>query len=160
LKYFLIFFLFTTHICLAQDAPPQASMRCDNPTTIDKVKELIAEQRKEGFILVEGGFYELTNKVILPIMVNLEEKRIYHFIVVGQPDLDFLEVGIGHEAFGTDEVRDRIRKNRDHTYFTHFTYIPPFTGNFLYSITEEVKGRKKFCTAIYMMVKPLKMNVD
>jgi hypothetical protein len=140
--------------------PPQATMRCDNITTIDKAKELITEQRKEGFILVEGGFYELKNGVGLPIMVNLEEKRIYHFIVVGQPDLDFLEVSLGHEALGGDEVRDRIRKKRDKTYFTHFTYVPPFTGNYLYAITEEVKGRKRFCTAVYMMVKPLKMNID
>jgi hypothetical protein len=144
----------------AQDAPAQATMMCDNPVLVAKAKELILKKKSEGYVLVEGGFYDMTNKVIQPIMVHLDEKKAYYFIVVGQPDLDFLEVGLGHEAFGTDEIRDRIRKHRDHTYFTDFGYIAPFSGNFLLSVTENVKRRKNFCTAIYMMMIPKTLDIN
>jgi hypothetical protein len=117
-------------------------------------------QRAEGFVLVQGGFYELQNSTLCPIIINLEAKRIYHFIVVGQPDLDYLEVGLGHQAFGTDEILDRIRKQRDRTYFTHFTYVPAFTGDYLFSVLEKCRGRKSFSSAIYLMAKPNKMTIS
>lgn len=157
---YTIFLLITfCKISLAQDIPTP-SLFCDNDSTKKKTIELINAKRTEGFLLLEGGFYQLDNNSILPIMVHLDQKTIYHFLVVGQTDLDFLEVGLGHEAFGTDEVQDRIRKNRDHTYFTNFTYVPPFSGNYLLSVTERCKGKKKFSTAIYLMVKPKKMNLN
>jgi hypothetical protein len=132
-------------------APP---MKCDNLETISKTKELVEASKAQGFYIFNGGFYELKNENMFPIMVHLKQKTIYHFIVVGQPNLDFLEVGLGHEAFGTDEVRDRIRRKRDKTFFTEFTYVPPFEGNYLLSVTEEVKNKRRFSTAIYVMIKP------
>jgi hypothetical protein len=132
-------------------APP---MKCDNLTIISKTKELVEASKAQGFYIFNGGFYELKNENMFPIMVHLKQKTVYHFIVVGQPDLEFLEVGLGHEAFDNDEVRDRIRKKRDKTYYTEFTYVPPFEGNYLLSVTEEVKDKRRFSTAIYVMIKP------
>jgi hypothetical protein len=135
-------------------------MKCDNLTTIEKTAELVKAKKAEGYYIFNGGFFELKNEELMPIMVHLKRKTIYHFIVVGQPDLDFLEVALGHDAFGTDEIRDRIRKKRDKTFFTEFTYVPPFEGNYLLSVTEACKGRKKFSTAIYVLIKPNAVTVN
>jgi hypothetical protein len=130
---------------------PRPTMQCDNLQIIDKTKEMVNKMQKDGFEIMYGGFFNLDNNEFLPIWINLDKKKVYHIIVVGQPDLKYLEVGLGHPAFGTDEVQDRIRDWRDHTYFTEFTYIPPFDGEFLLSIMSRVRGKKKFSTAIYIL---------
>jgi hypothetical protein len=129
------------------------NMRCDNLQIIEKTKELVNKYQAQGYKIYQGGFFNLEHRTAFPIMVHLKAKTIYHFIVVGQPDLTFLQVALGHEAFGGDEVRDRIWNRRDHTYFTDFTYDPPFEGNFLFAVTSDVKKKKQFCTAIYVMIK-------
>ncbi len=156
-KYFLLlcvfFFNAIRQMTFAQGHAPEPTMHCDNLQVIDKVKELIEAKKKEGFVILQGGFFNLENNTLCPIMVNLQKRHIYHIIVVGQPELRFLEVALGHEALGGDEVRDRIRQGRDHTYFTYFTYVPPFDGNFLLSVTERLRKRDHFCSAIYIMLK-------
>jgi hypothetical protein len=151
--------LLSTNICFAQyydekpqDKPPP-NMRCDNLQIIEKTKELVNKYQKDGYKIYQGGFYTLEHRTAFPIMVHLKARTIYHFIVVGQPELTFLQVALGHEAFGGDEVRDRIWQRRDHTYFTDFTYDPPFEGNYLFAVTSDVKKKKSFCTAIYVMIK-------
>ncbi|MFM2385761.1 MAG: hypothetical protein RL660_518 [Bacteroidota bacterium] len=156
--------IWNTSVCLAQvadeddedDDPPAKKewpMKCDNPQIEAKAKELVEIYKKQGYSIFNGGFLTLEHRTMCPIMLHLKAKTIYHFIVVGQPDLNYLEVGLGHEAFGTDEVRDRIRKHRDHTYFTHFAYVAPFEGNYLLSVTSDVRGKKSFTTAVYVMIK-------
>jgi hypothetical protein len=148
----LVFFIAFQQKIFAQGQAPAPTMHCDNLQVIDKVKELIEAKKKEGFVILQGGFFNLENNTLCPIMVNLQKRHIYHIIVVGQPELRFLEVALGHEALGGDEVRDRIRQG-DHTYFTYFTYVPPFDGNFLLSVTERLRKRDHFCSAIYIMLK-------
>jgi hypothetical protein len=135
-------------------------MKCDNPELEAKTKELVEVYKKQGYLIYNGGFFTTEHRTVFPIMVHLKAKTIYHFIVVGQPGLDFLQVALGHEAFGDDEVRDRIRGWRDKTHFTHFAYVAPFEGNFLLGVQSDVKGKKSFTTAIYVMVKPRAEVVD
>jgi hypothetical protein len=135
------------------DALAMPTMRCDNLTTIEKAKELVNYYQSQGYEIYHGGFFNLKHRTLCPVVVHLRDKKVYHIIVVGQPELNYMEVALGHDAFGTDEIRDRIRKKRDNTFFTHFAYTPPFEGNYLLSVTEDVKGRKNFCTAIYILMR-------
>jgi hypothetical protein len=152
--------------CFGQDSAFDASsgkrwpMRCDNAELEAKTKELVEVYKKQGYLIYNGGFFTLEHRTVFPIMVHLKAKTIYHFIVVGQPGLDFLQVALGHEAFGDDEVRDRIRGRRDKTYFTHFAYVAPFEGDYLLGVQSDVRGRKTFTTAIYVMVKPQAQTID
>ncbi len=154
LRLLFILCIFTKNL-MAQDSLQSfyKGMRCDNLTTIEKAKELVTFYQKQGYETYRGGFFNFENKTMQPFLIDMSTKASYGIIVVGQPDLNFLEVGLGHDAFGKDEVRDRIRKRRDREFSTFFTYVPPFDGRYLLSVTERVQGRKTFCTAIYVMRK-------
>jgi hypothetical protein len=128
------------------------TMQCDNKQIETKVKELVTLKKNQGFDILDGGFMQMENNLMQPIMVNMQMNHLYHFIVVGQPELNYMEVALGHESLGGDIIRDRIRKHRDKTYFTEFNFVAPFSGNFLLAITERVNGMKKgYSTAVYMM---------
>jgi hypothetical protein len=151
---FLLITLCSSFNLYSQDTTDNApNMRCDNPTTVDKAKELVVKYKSEGYEIYRGGFFFLNHNEMLPFFIDMTPSHSYGIIVVGQPDLNYLEVGLGHEAFGKDEIKDKIRKRRDQEFSTFFTYVPPFQGRFLLSIVEKVKGKKNFCTAIYVMRK-------
>lgn len=140
-------------------ADSSTGMRCDNKTTIDTTLAIIKRYKEQGYLIYQGGFFDLENNTLFPVQLRLIERTAYGFIVVGQPDLNVLEVGLGHEVFGKDEVRDVIRKKRNpDEFYTFFTYVPAFTGNYLLSIREKFRGKKHFCTAVYVLVKPTALN--
>jgi hypothetical protein len=150
----LLINLFWNFNLIAQDTINNGpNMRCDNPTTVDKAKELVVKYKSEGYEIYRGGFFFLNHNEMLPFFIDMTPSCSYGIIVVGQPDLNYLEVGLGHEAFGKDEIKDKIKKRRDKEFSTFFTYVPPFNGRFLLSIVERVRGEKSFCTAIYVMRK-------
>jgi hypothetical protein len=161
MKYLL---LLTAIVCntlfaLAQTRDTAAHKpRCDNQQIIDKTSELVRQYKEQGYYLYQGDFYKLEHNSLMPVLVNLIERTAYGFIVVGQPDLDVLEVALGHNAFGKDEIRDLIRGKRDGVYYTYFTYVPSFTGTYLLSVRERANRRKEFCTAVYVLVKPAALN--
>ncbi len=157
--------LLTIILCLyslstfAQKQAPSPTMHCDNLEVINKTKAMVNKKQAEGFEIIQGGFFDMDNGSLLPILVELDSKRVYHFIVVAPPGVKRMEVGIGHEALGRDEVREKILGWRDNLYYTEFTYVPPFQGVFLFSIIEKCKGKENFCSGIYIMAKSNKINV-
>jgi hypothetical protein len=159
-KIFLLLAFLSIQIVKAQSQTnTPAPMRCDNQTIIEKTKELVEKYKAEGYLIYQGNFFDVENNTLFPIQIRLIERTAYGVIVVGQPDLNVLEVGLGHEVFGKDEVKDVIRKQRDNgEFYTYFTYVPAFTGNYLLSIREKYRGHKHFCTAVYVLVKPNALN--
>ncbi len=140
------------NIAMAQSQYTQGA-NCINKSIQAKTEELIAEYAKQGFYVYKGEYLSMENRTEMPIYLQLLNKRVYHIIVVGDPELQRMEVKLGHAAFGGNEVNDQIIKGRDKTYFTHFTYMPAFTGSFLLTVYEKVLKTKNFCTSVFVLVR-------
>jgi sugar phosphate isomerase/epimerase len=144
-------------MCLAINLKGQSQYtqgtNCVNADVTKKTQELLEEYKKQGFEIFRGEYLTLENKTEMPIYLQLVQKKVYHIIVVGHPDLMRLEVKLGHAAFGGNEVNDQIIKNRDKTYFTHFSYTPPFTGAFLLTLYEKLKNNPTFCTSVFVLIR-------
>jgi hypothetical protein len=147
-----IFCIVLANKIFAQSQYSQAKS-CINKTVQEKTEELVAEYTKQGYYIYKGEYLTMDNKTELPIYLQLLTRRVYHIIVVGDPNLQRLEVKLGHAAFGGNEVNDQIIRGRDKTYFTHFTYVPPFTGSFLLTLYEKVLKTKSFCSSVFVMVR-------
>ncbi len=150
--YILLALLFSQNAFSQQSQYAQNS-NCNNTAVIAKTEDIIREYKQQGFHYFKGEYLTMENKTEMPIYLQLLKGKVYHIIVVGHPDLSRLEVKLGHPSFGAHEVNDQIIATRDHTYFTNFTYTPPFTGAFLLTLYEKVKGKSTFCTGAFVLVR-------
>jgi hypothetical protein len=149
----LFLLLFSVGVFGQEQAQYSQGKPCVNKAVQEKTDELIADYAKLGFYVYRGEYLTMENKTEMPIYLQLIKNRVYHIIVVGDPNLQRMEVKLGHAAFGGNEVNDQIIKGRDKTYFTHFNYIPPFTGPFLFTVYEKVINTKTFCTSVFVLVR-------
>lgn len=105
----------------------------------DKVSEYYTKYQMDGFVTYKGGTINMEKNTEMPIYVDLQEGRWYHFIVVGDPEARKLEMKLGLEGVG-HIITDKFKTENTGTYSTDFSFVCPRSGRYI--LTFYQKGPK------------------
>lgn len=105
-----------------------------------KSNSFINKYKLDGFRVAHTADVQMQNRTEFPIMMQLKEGEWYHFIVIGDPDAQRIEMKLGLKGLG-DIITDRFSGPRTNEYWTQFSFICPISGNYLMTIYQ--KGDKQ-----------------
>lgn len=105
-----------------------------------KSTSFINKYKLDGFHVLHAADVQMQNRTEFPILMQLKEGEWYHFIVIGDPDAQRIEMKLGLKGIG-DIITDRFSGPRTNEYWTQFSFICPVSGNYLMTIYQ--KGDKR-----------------
>lgn len=138
-------FLFSTA------AAQQARVGC-----VDKSMRVQAEQMKhdfkaQGMEVYKDAMLSMKSNEPYPIAIQLKEKELYQFILVGDYDANkiYFELFDGKD----NKLAEKVIKKGDKTNFIIYSFIPSKSDIYLVVLTQKTRGNADVCGSFTVMQK-------
>lgn len=113
-----------------------------------KINELVAIHEGNGFKINKELRVPMRSKTSVVLNFPMRAGKWYHFAFVGDPGSTKIKLNLYFEGQG-DYVQDKIMVQRDHEFWTEFSFICPQTGMYELELMQKSSIQKPLA---YLMI--------